>query len=141
MTKLKHYILLRNFERDLINEISVDPDPAAFLYASYIDGYVRGLTEAFNLDKSEASNIRTEAAEFKNTVREKVHQVQEANKYNKALAYCKDYLVYTADSAKVLNAATTSEVIHLYETGWHCSDTCDFFDEYEVLEKKYLKKV
>lgn len=141
MTKSKHYLLLRRFERDLINGISVDPDPATFLYASYIDGYARGLIEALDLDKSEASNIRTETAGIKESAYEKIHQVQEANKYREALDYCIGRLVYTEGSSKVLHSATTSEVIHLFETGWHSQETCNFYDEYETLEKKYLKKV
>lgn len=138
--KAKYYILLRKFGNDLLSEISVDNDPATFLYAAYIDGYVRGLIEAFDIDKSEASNIRTEAAGIKEKAYEKIHQVQEANKYREALDYCKDRLVYTADSSKVLHAATTSEVIQLYETACHNPETCYFYDEYEVLEAKYLKK-
>lgn len=140
MTKLKHYILLREFASDLIRDISVESDPAFFLYAPYIDGYIRGLIEAFGLDKSEASNIRTEANKIKNTVREKVIQVQEVNKYKEALEYCKERLSKTAGVNKVLHSASTSEVIHLYETGWHSTDTCDFYDAYELLEAKYLKK-
>lgn len=31
------------------------------------------------------------------------------------------------------------EIIRLYETGWSSQTTCDFYDEYEELEKKYLK--
>lgn len=141
MTKAKHYLQLRNFACDLLNEISVDSDPSSFLYESYIDGYVRGLIESFRLDKSEASNIRTEASEIKNKMREKVHQVQDANRYREAFDYCIGRLVYTELASKVLHSATPAEIIHLAETGWHSQDICDLYDEYEALEQKYLKKV
>lgn len=140
-TKLKHYILLRKFKKDLIEEITVDKDPARFLYASLIEGYVRGLIDALSLDKSEASNVRTEASEITKAAYEKIDQVCFANRYNEAFDYCKGRLSRTADSDKVLKSASAIEVISLYETGWHCHDSCDFYDEYENLEKKYLKKV
>ena len=126
-TKLKHYILLRKFKKDLIEEITVDKDPARFLYASLIEG--------------EASNVRTEASEITKAAYEKIDQVCFANRYNEAFDYCKGRLSRTADSDKVLKSASAIEVISLYETGWHCHDSCDFYDEYENLEKKYLKKV
>lgn len=45
----------------------------------------------------------------------------------------------TARVNKVLHSASSDEIIRLYETGWSSQDTCDFYDEYEELEKKYLK--
>lgn len=139
MTELNANELFRNFSRDLINEISVDKDPASFLYLSLIDGYVRCLIDVYDPEASQVPNVRIEAAEFKNFVREKVDQVQYANRYNEALDYCKERLSKTAGVNKVLHSASTSEVIHLYETAWHSPDTCDFYDAYEVLEAKYLK--
>lgn len=141
MNELKCSDLLRNLSKELIQEISVDTDPASFLYLALIDGYTRCLIDVFDPDRTEAPyNVRIEAAEIKNIVRKKVDQVQFANKYNEALVYCKDRLKRTAGVNKVLHSATCAEVISLYETGWHCHDSCDFYDEYEVLESKYLKK-
>lgn len=140
MQPAKHYIQLRKFAEDIIREISVDKDPATFLYEAYIDGYVRGLIESYILDKSEASNIRTEAAGIKKTAYEKIEEVRAAIKYQEALEYCKERFSKTADSIKVLHSATTSEIISLYETAWHCHDSCDFYDAYEELEHKYLRK-
>ena len=55
-----------------------------------------------------------------------------------ALEYCKERLKKCDAVNKVLHSATSDEIISLYERGWHCPDTCDFYDEYEELEKKYL---
>ena len=141
MTELKCSELLKNLSRELMHEISCDADPASFLYSALIDGYVRCLIDVFDPDRSEAPyNVRIEAAEIKGAVRERVKQVQEANKYREALNYCKERLSKTVGVSKVLHSATTSEIIHLYETSWHCIDTCDFYDEYELLEAKYLKR-
>lgn len=142
MTELKCSELLKNLSRELMHEISCDADPASFLYSALIDGYVRCLIDVFDPDRSEAPyNVRIEAAEIKYAVREKVKQVQEAHKYSEALEYCKERLSKTVGVSKVLHSASTSEVIHLYETAWHSHETCDFYDEYEILESKYLKKV
>ena len=141
MTESKCSELLKNLSKELIHEISCDADPASFLYLALIDGYVRCLIDVYDPDRTEAPyNVRIEAAEIKYIVREKVKQVQEANKYKEALDYCKERLSKTAGVNKVLHSATTSEVIRLYEAGWHSPDTCDFYDAYEELESKYLKK-
>lgn len=133
--------LLKNLLKELIQEISVDADPASFLYFALIDGYTRCLIDVFDPDRSKAPyNVRIESAEIKNIVREKINQVQEVNKYNEALECCKDRLSRTKGVNKVLHSATASEVIHLYETAWHSQDTCNFYDAYEELEKKYLNK-
>lgn len=142
MTESKCSELLKNLSKELILEISCDTHPASFLYFALIDGYVRCLIDVYDPDRTEAPyNVRIEAAEIKQLVREKVKQVQEANKYRDALQYCKECLSKTAGVNKVLHSATTSEVIHLYETAWNIPDPCDFYDEYEELEKKYLKGV
>lgn len=141
MTESKCSELLKNLSKELIHEISCDTDPASFLYLALIDGYVRCLIDVYDPDRTEAPyNVRIEAAEIKYIVREKVKQVREANKYKEALDYCKNHLSKTAGVNKVLHSASTSEVIHLYETGWNCYNSCDFYDEYEELESKYLKK-
>lgn len=141
MTELKCSELLKNLSKELIQEISCDDSPASFLYFALIDGYTRCLIDVFDPDRSEAPyNVRIEAAEIKNIVSEKVKQVQEANKYRDALQYCKERLSKTAGVNKVLHSATTSEVIHLYQTAWNNPEPCDFYDEYEELEAKYLKK-
>lgn len=60
-TKQFQYKLLREFGEDLIREIQVSEAPWERDYFHYITGYALGLIHALRLDKSEASNIRTEA--------------------------------------------------------------------------------
>ena len=59
--------------------------------------------------------------------------------YNDAMEYCKKRLKKCDETNKVLHSATSDEIIRLYKTGWSSQCTCDFSDEYEELEKKYLK--
>lgn len=65
--------------------------------------------------------------------------MQYVHKYNDALEYCKNRLKKCDTVNKVLHSATSDEIIKLSETGWHSYDDCNFYDEYENLEKKYLK--
>lgn len=138
-TKLKQYILLRSFGEDLIREIQVSDDPNEWDYSHYIMGYALGITQALNLDKSEAANITTEAKELTVRIAEECKRVQYAHKYNRALEYCKDRLNKCDTVNKVLHSSSSDEIIELYETGWSSHDSCDFYDAYEELEKKYLK--
>lgn len=138
-TKLVQYLLLRKFGEDLIREIQVSDDPNEWDYAHYIMGYALGITQALKLDKSEASNINTEAKELTVRIAEECKRVQYVHKYNRALEYCKNLLKKCDGVNKVLHSATSDEIIRLYETGWNFGDTCDFYDAYEELEKKYLK--
>lgn len=126
ITKQIQYKLLREFGEDLIREIQVS-------------GYALGLIHALKLDKSEASNIKTEAKELIARAAEECKRVKYVHKYNDALEYCKNKLKKTAGVNKVLHSASSDEIIRLYETGWSSQDTCDFYDEYEELENKYLK--
>lgn len=137
--KLVQYLLLRKFGEDLIREIQVSDDPNEWDYGHYIMGYALGITQALKLDKSEASNINTEAKELTVRIAEECKRVQYAHKYNRALEYCKNLLKKCDGVNKVLHSATSDEIIRLYETGWSFGDTCDFYDAYEELEKKYLK--
>lgn len=129
-TKQLQYILLREFGKDLIREIQVSEDPNEWEYAHFIMGFSLGLTKALKLDKSEASNINTEAKELTVRIAEECKRVQYVHKYNRALEYCTDRVKKSDGADKVLQAATCEEIIRLYETGWNC---------YEELEKKYLK--
>ncbi|MBP5433404.1 hypothetical protein [Ruminococcus sp.] len=138
-TKQIQYKLLREFGEDLLREIQISDDPNEWDYAHYIMGYALGLIQALRLDKSEASNINTEAKELTVRTAEECKRVQYVHKYNRALEYCKDRLKKCDSVNKVLHSATSDEIIRLYETGWSSHDTCDFYDEYEELEKKYLK--
>lgn len=138
-TKQIQYKLLREFGEDLIREIQISDDPNEWDYAHYITGYALGLIHALKLDKSEASNINTEANELTVRIAEECKRVQYVHKYNRALEHCKNRLKKCAESNKVLHSATCDEIISLYERGWYSNDTCDFYDEYEDLEKKYLK--
>ena len=138
-TKQIQYKLLREFGEDLIREIQISDDPNEWDYAHYIMGYALGITQALKLDKSEASNINTEAKELTVRIAEECKRVQYVHEYNRALEYCKNLLKECDAVNKVLHSATTDEIIRLYETGWSSQDTCDFYDAYEELEKKYLK--
>lgn len=138
-TKQIQYKLLREFGEDLIREIQSSDYPNEWDYAHYIMGYALGVIHALKLDKSEASNIKTEAKELISRAAEECKRVKYVHKYNDALEYCKNKLKKTDGVNKVLHSATSDEIIRLYETGWSSQDTCDFYDEYEELEKKYLK--
>lgn len=138
-TKQLQYKLLRELGEELIRDIQVSDDPNEWDYSPYIMGFSQGLINVLNLDKSEASNVNTEAKELTVRIAEECKRVQYAHKYNRALEYCKDRLKKCAEVNKVLHSATSDEIIRLYETGWSSHDTCDFYDEYEELEKKYLK--
>lgn len=138
-TKQKQYILLRKFGEDLIREIQVSDNPDEWDYSHYIMGYALGLTQALNLDKSEASNINTEAKKLTVRIAEECKRVQYAHKYTRAMEYCNHLLKKCDTVSKVLHSASTEEIIRLYEVGWHSQDSCDFYDAYEDLEKKYLK--
>ena len=140
MTKLKHYLIMRLFAKQILQEISVDKNPVTFIYDAYINGYTKAVIECCDLSKSEAANIRTEAAAIKKSAYEKIEEVRAAIKYQEALEYCKERLTGTFASSKVLHSATTTEIISLYETAWHSYDSCDFYDAYEELEHKYLRK-
>lgn len=140
-TKQLQYTLLREFGEDLIRDIQVSDAPWERDYFHYISGYALGLIHALKLDKSEASNIRTEAKELIYRAGEECKRVKYVHKYNEALEYCKNKLKKTAGVNKVLHSASSDEIIRLYERGWSSQDTCDFYDEYEELEKKYLKEV
>ena len=139
-TKQFQYIIFREFGEDLIRDIQVSDTPWERDYFQYISGYALGLIHALKLDKSEASNIRTEAKKLIDRAADECKRVQYVHKYNDALEYCKKCLKKCAITNKVLHSATSDEIIRLYETGWHCHDSCDFYDAYEVLESKYLKK-
>lgn len=138
-TKQLQYILLRKFGEDLIREIQVSDDPNEWDYSHYIMGYALGITQALKLDKSEAFNINTEAKELTVRIAEECKRVQYVHIYNRALEYCKNLLKKCDGVNKVLHSATSDEIIRLYESGWSSYDTCDFYDAYEELEKKYLK--
>lgn len=139
MTKQIQYKLLREFGEDLIREIQVSDDPNEFEYAHFIKGFSLGLIKALKLDKSEASNINTEAKELTVRIAEECKRVQYVHKYSRALEYCKTLLKKCDGVNKVMHSATSDEIIRLYETGWSSYDSCDFYDAYEELEKKYLK--
>lgn len=119
MTEQIQYTLLRKFGEDLIREIQISDDPNEWDYSQYIMGYALGLIQALKPDKK---------------------RVQYVHKYNRAPEYCKNRLKKTDGVNKVLSSASSDEIISLYETGWSSRDTCDFYDEYEELEKKYLKE-
>lgn len=138
-TKQIQYELLAEFGKDLIREIQISDDPNEWDYSHYIMGYSLGLTYALKLDKSEISNIIKEANELTIRIAEECKRVQYAHKYNRALEFCKNRLKKCDRVNKVLHSATSEEIIGLYETGWNSQETCDFYDEYEDLEKKYLK--
>ncbi|MBQ1293002.1 MAG: hypothetical protein IIY21_03110 [Clostridiales bacterium] len=140
MTEQIQYTLLREFGEDLIREIQVSDDPNEWDYSHYIMGYSLGLSQALKLDKSEASNINTEAKELTVRIAEECKRVQYVHKYIRAREYCINRLKKTDGVNKVLHSASSDEIISLYETGWSSRDTCDFYDEYEELEKKYLKE-
>lgn len=140
MTEQIQYTLLREFGEDLIREIQISDDPNEWDYSRYIMGYALGLIQALKLDKSEYSNINTEAKELTVRIAEECKRVQYVHKYNRALEYCKNRLKKTDGFNKVLHSASPDEIISLYETGWGSRDTCDFYDEYEELENKYLKE-
>ena len=138
-TKKLQYKLLREFGEDLIREIQVSKDPDEWDYSHYIMGYALGLTQALKLDKSEASDINTEAKELTVRIAEECKRVQYVHKYNRAVEYCRDK-IKCESLEKVLSLASTGEIIDLYETGWSSHDTVDFFDAYEELENKYTKR-
>lgn len=138
-TKQIQYELLAEFGKDLIREIQISDDPNEWDYSHYIMGYSLGLTHALKLDKSEISNIIKEANELTIRIAEECKRVQYAHKYNRALEFCKNRLKKCDGVNKVLHSATSEEIIGLYETGWNSQETCNFYDEYEDLEKKYLK--
>lgn len=140
MTEQIQYTLLREFGEDLIREIQISEDPNEWDYSHYIMGYSLGLIQALKLDKSEDSNIIKEANELTVRIAEECKRVQYVHKYNRALEFCKNHLKKCDNTNKVLHSATSDEIISLYETGWSSRDTCDFYDEYEELEKKYLKE-
>lgn len=140
MTEQIQYTLLMKFGEDLIREVQISDDPNEWDYSHYIMGYSLGLIQALKLDKSEASNINTEAKELTVRIAEECKRVQYVHKYNRALEYCKNLLKKTDGVNKVLHSASCDEIIRLYETGWSSQDTCDFYDEYEELENKYLKE-
>ena len=138
-TKQKQYKLLREFGEDLIREIQISDNPYERYYSPYILGYSLGLIKALDLDKSEASNIKTEANKLSIRIAEECKRVQYVHKYNNAVEYIKKRI--KCDSLnKVLSLASTNEIIDLYETGWCSQDTCDFYDAYDILENKYLGK-
>lgn len=129
---------MKKFAEDLLKEISVDEDPVSFLYDAYIKGYTRAITECLNLSPAEAADIQKTALEIIHYSKVKCEQVNYIQKYNRSVEYLKDRLKNTDTIHQVLSCASTDEVMHLYETAWHSYDTCDFYDEYEDLEKKYL---
>ena len=136
---MKEYsIIMKKFAEDLLKEISVDEDPVSFLYDAYIKGYTRAITECLNLSPAEAADIQKTALEIIHYSKVKCEQVNYIQKYNRSVEYLKDRLKNTDTIHQVLSCASTDEVMHLYETAWHSYDTCDFYDEYEDLEKKYL---
>lgn len=136
---MKEYsIIMKKFAEDLLKEISVDEDPASFLYDAYIKGYTRAVTDCLNLSPGEVADIQKTALEIRHQSEVKCEQVNYIQKYNRALEYCKERLKKCDTVNKVLHSASSDEIIKLYETGWSSHDTCDFYDEYEDLEKKYL---
>lgn len=137
--ELIQYKILREFGEDLIREVQVSDDPHERDYSHYIMGYALGITHALRLDKSESSNIETEAKELTVRIAEECKRVQYAHKYTRAMEYCKHLLKKCDTVNKVLHSASSEEIIRLYEVGWHSPDTCDFYDEYEILENKYMK--
>lgn len=138
-TKQLQYKLLREFGEDLIREIQISDDPNEWDYAHYIMGYALGLTQALKLDKSEALNINTEAKELTVRIAEECKRVQYVHKYNRAVEYIRNRIKCESLN-KVLSLASTNEIIDLYETGWSSPDSCDFFDAYDILENKLLRK-
>lgn len=130
--------LLQKFGDELIREIQISDDPNERDYANMIMGYSSGLIDGLKLDKSEISNIRTEAKELTVRIAEECKRVQYVHKYNRAVEYCRNKLQKCESINKVLSLASTNEIIDLYETGWNSPDNCDFFDAYDILENKYL---
>lgn len=139
MTEQIQYTLLRKFGEDLIREIQISDDPNEWDYSHYIMGYALGLIQSLKLDKSEASNINTEAKELTVRIAEECKRVQYVHKYNRAVEYIRNRIECESLN-KVLSHASANEIIDLYETGWSSPDSCDFFGVYEELEKKYLKE-
>lgn len=135
-TKLKQYILLRSFGEDLIREIQVSDDPWERDYFHYISGYALGLIHALGLDKSEASNIKTEAKELIDRAAEECRRVKYVHKYNRAVEYVRGRV---KDADPLISAASTDDLISLYDIGLHSVDCTgeDFYDLYDDLLKKY----
>lgn len=138
-TKQLQYKLLREFGEDLIREIQISDDPNEWDYSLYIMGYALGLVQALKPDKSEISNINTEAKELTVRIAEECKRVQYVHKYNRAVEYIRNRIKCESLN-KVLSLASTNEIIDLYETGWCSPDSCDFFDAYDILENKLLRK-
>lgn len=140
MTEKKHYIIMKKFVVDVLQQISVDERPVSFLYDSYIKGYTEAVIRCHDLSPAEANKVRKLSHDIRKDAKVKCDQVKYIQKYNRSLEYLKDRLSKTDTINQVLSCASTDEVIHLYETAWTSPDSCDFYDEYEELESKYLKK-
>lgn len=138
MTEEKHYIIMKKFAVDVLQQISVDEDPASFLYDAYIKGYTEAVIRSCDLSPAEANKVRKLSHDIRKDSKVKCEQVCYIHKYNRSLEYLKDRLSKTDTINQVLSCASTDEVIHLYETAWTSNDSCDFYDEYEELENKYL---
>lgn len=138
MTEEKHYIIMKKFAEDVLQQISVDEDPVSFLYDAYIKGYTEAVIRCHELSPAEANKVRKLSNDIRKDSKVKCEQVNYIQKYNSAVEYLKNRLSKTDTIKQVLSCASTDEVIHLYETAWHSHDTCDFYDEYEELESKYL---
>lgn len=58
MTEEKQYIIMKKFASDVLQQISIDEDPAYFLYDAYIKGYTEAVIRCCDLAPAEANRIR-----------------------------------------------------------------------------------
>ena len=148
-TKQKHYILLRRFAADLLKEIEEEYNPYnhkrdALYYTTLLTGYMCGVSEAFDLDKSELSNMHTECDQLITRLKETFSRKEKEGCYTNAINNIReefsDCQPAVDNFEKILEKATADEIIELDHIRFSSLDCTgeEFYDKFEELENKYL---
>lgn len=146
-TKQKHYILFRSFAADLLKEIEEDGvnyETDELYYTTLLTGYMCGVSEALNLDKSELSNMHTECDQQIRRIKEVINRIIKEERFEDAIegirrkfSDCEEAL---DNFEKILEKAAADEIIELDNIRYHSLDCTgdEFYDKFEELEQKYL---
>lgn len=146
-TNQKHYILFRSFAADLLKEIEedgVNHGTDEIYYTTLLVGFMSGVSAAFNLDKSELSNMHTECDQQVKKIKELIHRINKEDRYEDAVDSIRrkfsDCQPAFDNFEKILEKASADEIIELDYIRYHSLDCTgeEFYDKFEELEQKYL---
>lgn len=144
------YEYLSEYTDRLLEEIrahsSDSKDPDEVYYSDLLQGYSHALDDIFVLTKhNKIEKLDNEIHRLSGLIKKECEKICKEHQYFRSVEYCRKRFNHSQEQSekfeKILTAATADEIIDLRYIGWNSADCTgdDFYDEFEKLEKKYLK--